>query len=96
MHHMEFHVAVGSLARNKVLQLSLMVMGQIVTHHVAANADPRAARRTIEHDHAAIARAVVAGHRTKARDLMEAHIRALTDFYQGDLGPQMSDYIEWH
>ena len=40
VHHAEFHAAVGSLARNKVLQLSLMMMGQIITHHVAVNVDP--------------------------------------------------------
>ena len=87
--------AVASLARNKVLQLSFMVMGQIITHHVAVNADPRDARDTIEHDHAAIARAVCAGHRAKARDLMEAHIRSITEFYRGDLGAQMDDFIDW-
>ena len=93
--HGRFHAAVGSLARNKVLQLSLMVTGQIVTHHVAVNADPRDARNTIEHDHSAIATAIVAGHRTRARDLMEAHIRAITEFYLSDLGPQMDDFIDW-
>ena len=49
--HSEFHTVVGSLARNKVLQLSLMAIGQVVTHHVASNADPADARNTIEHDH---------------------------------------------
>jgi GntR family transcriptional regulator, transcriptional repressor for pyruvate dehydrogenase complex len=93
--HTEFHAVVGSLARNKVLQLSLMAMGQVVTHHVALNADPRAARDTIEHDHAAIAKAIVSGFRTKARDLMEEHLRAIAEFYQRELGPQMSDFIDW-
>ena len=59
------------------------------------NADPRDARNTIEHDHAAIAKAIVAGHRMKARDLMDAHIRAITDFYRNDLGSQMDDFIDW-
>ena len=65
--HTEFHTVVGSLARNKVLQLSLMAIGEIVTHHVINNADPRDARNTIEHDHSAIAQAIVSGYRTKAR-----------------------------
>ena len=81
--HSEFHVVVASLTRNKVLQLSLTAIGQIITHHVAVNADPRDARNTIEHDHAAIAKAIVAGHRNKARDLMEEHVRAITEFYRG-------------
>jgi GntR family transcriptional regulator, transcriptional repressor for pyruvate dehydrogenase complex len=93
--HSEFHTVVGSLARNKVLQLSLMAMGQIVTHHVISNADPRDARNTIEHDHSAIAKAIVSGYRTKARDLMEEHLRAIAGLYQSRLGPQMDDYIGW-
>jgi DNA-binding FadR family transcriptional regulator len=95
LRHSRFHTAVGSLARNRVLQLSLTVMGQIVTHHVAVNADPREARTPIEQDHAAIARAIVAGHRTKATNLMEAHIRQITDFYRDDFGSQMHDIIDW-
>jgi len=86
---------VGSLARNKVLQLSLMATGQIVTHQVISNADPRDARNTIEHDHGAIARAIVSGYKAKARDLMAEHIRAITTLYQGSLGSQMDDYIGW-
>jgi GntR family transcriptional regulator, transcriptional repressor for pyruvate dehydrogenase complex len=93
--HSHFHIAVASLARNRVLQLSLMVTGQIITHHVAVNADPRTARETIEHDHSEIAAAIIAGRRKSARDRMEAHIRAITDFYRAELGAQMSDIIEW-
>jgi GntR family transcriptional repressor for pyruvate dehydrogenase complex len=93
--HSEFHTVVGSLARNKVLQLSLMATGQIVTHHVISNVDPRDARNTIEHDHSSIARAIVSGYKTKARELMAAHLRAITSQYQSSLGPQMEDYIGW-
>ena len=94
--HAQFHSDVASLARNRVLQLSLMVVGQIITHHVAVNADPRKAREPIEHDHIEIAEAIVAGRRRRARETMAAHIRAITDFYRTELGPQMSDIIEWH
>jgi DNA-binding FadR family transcriptional regulator len=78
-----------------VLQVSLMATGQIVTHHVLSNADPRDARNTIEHDHSAIARAVVSGYKSKARELMAEHLKAITTQYQGSLGPQMDDYIGW-
>ncbi len=93
--HSEFHTVVGSLARNKVLQVSLMATGQIVTHHVISNADPRDARNTIEHDHGSIARAIVSGYKTKARDLMSDHLKAIEKQYQSSLGPQMDDYIGW-
>ena len=93
--HAEFHTALASLARNKVLQLSFMMMGQIIVHHVTSNVDPREAREAIETEHTAIARAVAAGHKVKARDLMEAHVRGITEFYRGDLGDQMDDFIDW-
>lgn len=93
--HGHFHSAVASLARNRVLQLSLMMVGQVVTHHVAAHADPRTARDTIEHDHVEIAKAIIAGRRKQARQRMEEHIRAITDHYRAELGPLMNDIIEW-
>ena len=93
--HTEFHTIVGSLARNKVLQLSLMATGQIVTHHVINHADPRDARNTIEHDHAGIAQAIISGHGVKARRLMQEHIQGIADLYRTTIGEQMDDYIGW-
>lgn len=92
--HTSFHEALGMLARNKVMQLSLMAIGQIVTHHILNHADPRAAGTIIESGHEAIAAAVAAGHSTKARTLMEQHVREIVDFYEAQLGPQ-DGYIEW-
>lgn len=93
--HSAFHLVLGSLAENKVMQISLRAIGQIVTHHVVINADPRDAVQLIEDDHIAIAAAVSAGHANKARELMERHIRAVVTFYEDELGPQLDDYIEW-
>jgi GntR family transcriptional regulator, transcriptional repressor for pyruvate dehydrogenase complex len=92
--HTAFHDALGSLARNKVMQISLMSIGQIVTHHVLATADPRAASTIIESDHQAIAAAVAAGHAHRASELMGRHVRAIVDFYQAEMGPQ-DEFIEW-
>jgi GntR family transcriptional repressor for pyruvate dehydrogenase complex len=94
--HTEFHNVLASLTRNKVLQLSLAVTGQIITHHIAVNADPRAAREEIERDHRLIARAVIAGRVRRAKELMASHVRSVADFYQDQIGDQMHDYIEWH
>jgi GntR family transcriptional repressor for pyruvate dehydrogenase complex len=77
--HVEFHAVVAELANNRVLELMLETTGQIVTHHVVVNADPRQLRDEIDHDHADIARAISAGHAKRARTLMENHIRAMVD-----------------
>jgi DNA-binding GntR family transcriptional regulator len=85
----------ASLTRNKVLQLSLMVTGQIITHHIVVNADPRDVRTSIDHDHRQIAVAVAAGHVHKATDLMARHIRSVAQFYKAQLGAGIHDFIEW-
>lgn len=91
----KFHTAIGSLAGNRVLELSLQVFGQIVTHHVAVLDDPRTLASEIAHDHHRLARAVVAGHSTRARTIMEEHIGSVAAFTEAHLGSTFDDFIEW-
>jgi DNA-binding FadR family transcriptional regulator len=93
--HSHFHAVVASLAGNRVLQLMLQTIGQIVTHHVAINADPRDADTDIHRDHADVARAIAAGRPAKARSRMEDHIGLMSEFYKGEIGAQMDEFIEW-
>ena len=93
--HAQFHAVVANLGDNRVLGLLLETTGQIVTHHVVVNADPRELKDEIDRDHAEIARAIAAGHASRARTLMEDHIRAMVDHYRVEIGDQMSDFIEW-
>jgi DNA-binding FadR family transcriptional regulator len=93
--HSGFHSAVASLAQNRVLELSLQSMGQIVAHHISVTGDPRELRGQIEDDHHDVARAVIAGHPQRARALMEEHITSLCTLYEGQMGDQLDDYIEW-
>ena len=93
--HVEFHAVVANLTDNRVLALMLETTGQIVTHHVVVNADPRDLKDEIDHDHAEIARAIAAGHANRARTLMDDHIRAMVDHYRVEIGDQMNDFIEW-
>ena len=65
--HTEFHTVLAMLTQNKVMQISLMAIGQIVTHHVVVDFDPREVAEMIEDDHRRIADAVAAGHARKAR-----------------------------
>jgi GntR family transcriptional regulator, transcriptional repressor for pyruvate dehydrogenase complex len=93
--HSAFHAVLGSLIGNKVMQLSLMAIGQIVTHHVVVNADPRGARAAIEHDHHRIAIAVAAGQVEETGKLTADHVRAVVEFFGTQIGDQMDDYVEW-
>jgi DNA-binding FadR family transcriptional regulator len=93
--HSQFHAIVAALMNNSVLEILLQTVGQIVTHHVVLHADPRQIRDVIAIDHHAIARAISAGHRQRAAELMEEHILAMVDIYGDALGKQFDDYIEW-
>jgi GntR family transcriptional repressor for pyruvate dehydrogenase complex len=93
--HATFHGAVASLARNRVLQLSLQAMGQIITHHIAVNQDPRTLRETIEDDHRNLARAIIGGHPQQARSLMERHIQAIIGYHRDADASRSTDFIEW-
>ena len=90
-----FHGVLASLSENRVLEVMLQTIGQIVTHHVLGHADPRHDRETIEADHAAIAQAVAAGSPQKAAKAMEAHIRTMIGVYNEHLGPQLDEFIDW-
>jgi GntR family transcriptional repressor for pyruvate dehydrogenase complex len=93
--HAGFHGAVASLVSNRVLELTLQTMGQIVTHHSVVMGDPRDVRSIIEDDHHQLARAVASGHPHRARTLMEDHINGIIEaqFSAGDY--QLDDFIEW-
>jgi GntR family transcriptional regulator, transcriptional repressor for pyruvate dehydrogenase complex len=93
--HTHFHGVIAALAENRVLELLLQTIGQIVTHHVVMNADPRAVRKAVTDDHAAVARAIAAGHANKASREMEDHIEHMIAFYRGQLGGQSNDLIDW-
>ena len=93
--HARFHGAVASLVENKVLELTLQTLGQIVSHHSAVTFDPRALRDTIERDHHDLAQAIAAGHPRRARDLMEQHIGGISQQHFADMAAQLDDFIEW-
>jgi DNA-binding FadR family transcriptional regulator len=89
--HAHFHDVIASLASNRVLQLMLQTIGQIVTHHVTVISDPRLARAEIERAHVQLARAIAAGRPSKARALMEDHIRQVIHLYD----VPADECIEW-
>jgi DNA-binding FadR family transcriptional regulator len=94
--HLTFHGALSSLADNRALALTLRVYGQIVSHHMAIDDDPRFLREQIVHDHADIARAVYDGRAKQAGSLMVHHIESIIAQVSAHLGDGVDDYVEWH
>jgi len=90
-----FHSVVAALGDNRVLELLLPAIAQIVTHHVVVGDDPRQVAHIVGPDHAEIAQAIRAGHAAKAGRLMEEHIQVIADFYAARMGSRMDDYIDW-
>lgn len=90
-----FHAVVAALGNNRVLELLLPTVGQIVTHHIVAGHDPREVGHIVGPDHAEIAQAIKGGHARKAEQLMEVHIRGIADFYATRMGSRIHDYIDW-
>ena len=78
------------------MQLSLMAIGQTVTHHIAYTADPRDVADILLHDHRVIAAAIIAGKPIKARDQMRVHLEGVADFYDqlsGGADPRSADRV---
>jgi GntR family transcriptional regulator, transcriptional repressor for pyruvate dehydrogenase complex len=95
-HHGQFHARLGALVGNRVMQLSLMAIGQIITHHVVFTFDPRDVGELIHDDHREIAAAVIAARPIKARDLMREHVEKIAAAYEKSTGSSMLDQlIEW-
>lgn len=95
-HHIEFHLTVGTLADNRVMQLSLMSIGAIVTHHFVLENDPRFLRDQIHDDHMCVAKAIIAGKPVKARREASAHLMRVSAEYERLAGPNALDQlIEW-
>jgi DNA-binding FadR family transcriptional regulator len=93
--HSRFHSCVAELAENRVLELSLQAIGQIVVHHVVLGADPRQLEDELIKAHAKIAKAISAGNERRARTAMEEHIRTEAEFYRSHLGRKRHGIIDW-
>jgi DNA-binding FadR family transcriptional regulator len=91
-----FHAVVAALGANRVLELLLPTIGQIVTHHVVVGNDPRGeVGHIVGRDHVEIAKAIRAGHARRAGELMEQHVRGIAEFYARKMGARVDDYIDW-
>jgi hypothetical protein len=90
--HMSFHARVASLVQNRVLEITLQTMGQIVSHHVVVTDDPRGLGRDLGDDGNGDAAMVVAD---QASSIMEEHISVIARAAGEHLGPRFDDLIEW-
>lgn len=90
-----FHDAVYRLADNAVTTLLTEAVTHIVSDHVVATMDPVPLRSAILEEHAALARAIAAGHSEKARRLTTSHFQVQHDYYRQHWPARLGQLIEW-
>jgi DNA-binding GntR family transcriptional regulator len=91
----DFHHAVWQLAANPVLSLLTQAVTHLVADHVVSTMDPVELRPDILDEHAALARAIAAGHGDKAAALMGEHFQAQLDYYERHWPARLAELIEW-
>jgi GntR family transcriptional repressor for pyruvate dehydrogenase complex len=90
-----FHAALHELVGNRVMELFVRSIQHIVSHHVIDRMDTSGLRDRILDEHRELAKAVVAGHATKARRLMAAHYEWLWVHYEQAWPARLEEYVEW-
>lgn len=90
-----FHEAVYRLADNPIAALLTEAVTHIVSDHVTATMDPVPLRSSILEEHAALARAIAAGHAEKARRLTTSHFQVQHDYYRHHWPARLRELIEW-
>jgi DNA-binding FadR family transcriptional regulator len=94
-HTSGFHHVVYDLCDNSVLALVTKAITNIVSDHVVATMDPVEIRPAILEEHAALAKAIVAGRGNRAAEMMAEHFGAQHDYYRTHWPSRLEELIEW-
>ena len=91
----DFHTAVYELAGNGVLTLITGAITSIISTHIVSTMDPVELHESILDEHKELARAIAAGHASKAHRLMAAHFKSQHDYYRQRWPARFDEFIEW-
>ena len=91
----DFHAAVYRLAGNGVLTLITNAITSIVTTHIVSTMDPVELHEDILEEHRELARAISAGHGSKAARLTADHFKKQHDYYRERWPARFDEFIEW-
>jgi DNA-binding FadR family transcriptional regulator len=92
---LDFHTTIYDLTGNGVLALLTNAVTSIITTHIVSTMDPVELHESILEEHGEIARAISAGHGTKAARLTAAHFRAQHEYYRERWPARFDELIEW-
>lgn len=91
----DFHAVVADMSSNRVLTLLTQAVDHIVVHQVLQGVDPIERGSSMAHSHHGIARAIIDGHATKARNLMEEHIEEVVGWVNESSPSVLDELIAW-
>nr|WP_247602501.1 GntR family transcriptional regulator [Gordonia rubripertincta]MDG6782851.1 GntR family transcriptional regulator [Gordonia rubripertincta] len=91
-----FHAVIAELSGNRVLTLLTQAIDHIVVEHVlTAGRDTTAGDDAMRHDHADIARAIIAGRPRKAETLMHDHISEVVERFRKRHPERSDELVQW-
>jgi len=90
-----FHSEIGRLSGNRVMVLLLQSINHILTELMMERIDLNLSGAQIEHDHQALARAIVSGHARKAESLSRDHILHLWGDFEARADGRIDDVVDW-
>ena len=91
----DFHQVIANLAGNPVAALTLSAIVEITALHILNYTNKRVLSDDVLHDHAEIAKAIIARDEVKAYELMEEHSRRVGDRFRALWPRQIAEEIEW-
>lgn len=89
------HSEIGRLSGNRVLMLLLQSIAHILTELMLEAVDLGGTKEEIQHDHRALALAIMSGDAHEAERLARAHILHMQDELDKIVHRRMEDVVEW-
>jgi DNA-binding FadR family transcriptional regulator len=94
-HLRDFHLRVADACGNRVMNLLVDTVSHIVRTHVLATMEPVHMQSAVIAEHRQLARTIIAGNASRARDLTRRHFRAQLDHYREQWSTRLANPIEW-
>mgnify|MGYP003774453839 CR=1 FL=1 len=91
----EFHSALSGMSGNPVLDLMGRSLKDIYTDRIEGMYFPVEARERVQEEHAAIARAIIAGDAANAENLMHQHMREFVDYAKARNPGIFVEIVDW-
>ena len=92
---LSLHAAIARLSGNKIVHLLVRTVGHLVTDQVMHELPARIPYEEARNYHAQIAEAVIKGHKRRAHDCMDAHLRDVLDHYRREMPDRLGDKVLW-